>query len=174
MPNQRTFPDQYPRPSRSLHGCTPGFSVWLDGRFAPVEIRSYLVRTLAQTSDSTLALSLAELTGLALSEYPTASPLHLASVFLPASLGLADTFHFQEPLALPASASSSSRAGLPLPFHLSRLRLCCSLLVSTQFACSLVRTPLPTSLRRIFHCLVPGMARRSEQFPQASPASFVQ
>jgi len=174
MPNQRTFPDQYPPPSRSLLGCTPRLAARLDAHFVRDETRSYLVRTPARTSVSTLALSLAELTGLALSEYPTASPLHLASVFLPASLGLADTFHFQEPLALPASASSSSRAGLPLPFHLSRLRLCCSLLVSTQFACSLVRTPLPTSLRRIFHCLVPGTARRSEHLPQASPASFVQ
>src|ERR1700690_2832894 len=105
---------------------------------------------------------------------PIAAPLHPAWVSLPAARGLADTSHFRELPALPSSALSGSRSGLSLPSHPPPLLLCSSLLASAQSACSLSRTPPPTLPRRIFRCLVPGPARRSAPFPQASPASLVQ
>src|SRR5271157_2572720 len=94
----------------------------------------------------------------ATSVFPAASPLHPASVSLPALRGLADTSRFQEPPALPTSALSGSPTGLSLPSHLFRLLLYCSLLASAQSAGSPFRTLPPTLPRRIFRCLVPGMS----------------
>jgi hypothetical protein len=104
---------------------------------------------------------------------PTALPLRLASVSLPAGLGLADTSHFRVPRALPTNAlsgilaglSRSSRLPLPLPY--------CSLLALARQTGSLSQTPFPTPFRRIFHRLALGTARHSEPRPQASPVALV-
>jgi len=173
MYDQRTFPSLYPQPSRSLLGCTPDFSVRLDVRSVPHEIRNCVVRTPPQTSVSTLVRLLVGSAGLSLSGCPTALPHPPASVFLPASQGWADTSHFRELRALPTNALSGSRASPSLSCRLFLPLLYCSLLALVRSACSRVKTPLPSPFRRIFHGLVLGTARRSELRPQASPVALV-
>ena len=102
-----------------------------------------------------------------------ASPLRPSWVFLPALQGLADTSHFRELRAFPTNALLGSRASPSLSCRPFLPLLYCSLLASARSACSRVKTPLPTPFRRIFHCLVLGMARRSQPRPQASPVALV-